>query len=71
VYKVKLIPPPLSADGKRKLRLQLEELDQKLGFAGKDHRRWPDSPDMREQAARSRIVVGEESYFDSSPASPS
>jgi hypothetical protein len=53
VYKLKL--PPLSADGKRKLNLQLEELDEKLGFAGGDHWRWVDSLGMRREALRSLI----------------
>jgi hypothetical protein len=50
--------PPLSSNTKRLLFLRLQKLREGLDFVDGAHRRWPDLPEKREQAARSRIVRG-------------
>jgi hypothetical protein len=45
------------------LFLRLQKLSEELGFID-DPRGWPDSHEKRQEAARSRRVVGETGYFD-------
>jgi hypothetical protein len=56
--------PLLSAGAKRLLLLRLRQLTERLGFAGGAHRRWPDSAEKRQAAARARRVPGEEGFYD-------
>jgi hypothetical protein len=56
--------PPLSANAKRLLLLRLRKLAERLGFAGGAHRRWPDSAEKRQEAARARRVPGEGGFYD-------
>jgi hypothetical protein len=51
--------PSLPAADRRKLDLRLEKKNEELGFVGNAHLAWLKSPDMRRQAAFSRVRPNE------------
>jgi hypothetical protein len=52
------LPGLLSANDKRRLFLELQDLCEELGFVHGAHLDWPDSPEKREQAVREWIRLG-------------
>jgi hypothetical protein len=54
--------PPLTANTKRLLFMQIQNRRKARGFAGREHEKWPNSPERREQAALTFIRGGFDYY---------